>query len=267
MTIKKINYSWILIFTLILCISFVFTANAQVCQEGQHKFKVTLMHKAGEHTPGERVYTCEICGYTYSEEISPTGHVWSEWVVDKEPTQNEAGHRYRYCIKYSHKTHYQEEEIPPLVIKNTENKLPSKTPYAKGSKFKKALERNTSAETALNTGGIADKTVSDNLEEIAKAPKQVTKSNKKTISDKTEAGKAKTPLDSSDNVKGTGISAGRPGLIASLLVGEVNAIDVLSSMALTGMAIWYAFVIEPMYAVLRWIKKKKAEADMRMRKS
>ena len=73
MTIKKINYSWILIFTLILCISFVFTANAQVCQEGQHKFKVTLMHKAGEHTPGERVYTCEICGYTYSEEISPTG--------------------------------------------------------------------------------------------------------------------------------------------------------------------------------------------------
>ena len=50
MIVKKSNYSWILIFAFILCMYAAFEVNAQTCDEGGHKFKVTLVHKASEHT-------------------------------------------------------------------------------------------------------------------------------------------------------------------------------------------------------------------------
>ena len=48
--------------------------------------------------PGLVIYTCTECGDCYSQELAPTGHRWSRWVVATAPTQTQAGSRYRMCL-------------------------------------------------------------------------------------------------------------------------------------------------------------------------
>jgi rubredoxin len=68
------------------------------CAQGQHDFETAIVD-ATDTTDGSITYTCRICGYSYTEPIPATGHQWSDWITDKEPTCGSEGHAYRYCLK------------------------------------------------------------------------------------------------------------------------------------------------------------------------
>lgn len=274
MIVKKSNYSWILIFAFILCMYAAFEVNAQTCDEGGHKFKVTLVHKAGEHTPGERVYTCEICGYSYSEEISPTGHVWSEWVVDKEPTLNLPGHRYRYCIKYSHKAHYQEEEIPPLAdstrkdILTGHKTVKNAKPGIGSGGIKNKSERGLSVPKGKKSANSPPFLIKKDTKTSDKMPpdseeNSVPSSEEYATKEDTDKMLFKDPVLAASDIERNN----PPAFILSTLPGNINIIDVMASITAIGTAFWYVIVLEPLYNALKWIKKKKAQADRRIEKS
>lgn len=46
---------------------------------------------------GATVYTCKLCGYSYSETIPATGHSWGEWILTKAPTAATEGEETRVC--------------------------------------------------------------------------------------------------------------------------------------------------------------------------
>ena len=49
---------------------------------------------------GHRYYACNNCGVIFSEEnIDALGHVPGEWVIDKEPTCSEGGHKHQVCSR------------------------------------------------------------------------------------------------------------------------------------------------------------------------
>ena len=73
-----------------------------------HEYEVSLIKRAEENTQGLRRYTCQICGYSYDEVIPATGHLWSEWICDKEATETEEGHMYRKCTRHEDYTHIEE---------------------------------------------------------------------------------------------------------------------------------------------------------------
>lgn len=67
--------------------------------ECQHKFdagKVTKEPSCMEE--GTCLYTCTICGHSYTESIPTTEHKWGEWKTVKEPTETEMGMQVRACI-------------------------------------------------------------------------------------------------------------------------------------------------------------------------
>lgn len=43
------------------------------------------------------LYTCTICGYSYTENIPTVEHKWGEWITTKEPTETEMGIQIRIC--------------------------------------------------------------------------------------------------------------------------------------------------------------------------
>ena len=110
----------ILIFNCILfafSICFAMKANAvKKCSDGEHQFIVEIKKYAAESENGERLYTCKICDYSYTEPIPATGHIWSEWIIDKEPTCTQDGHRYRICDKVPTDIHKEEEIIPKTGV-------------------------------------------------------------------------------------------------------------------------------------------------------
>ena len=81
-----------------------------------HVHTIKKVSKAPTCTePGvEEHYECTVCHKTYSDEkglndlakpteIPATGHTYT-WVIDKEPTKDEAGAKYQYCVVCHHKT-------------------------------------------------------------------------------------------------------------------------------------------------------------------
>lgn len=231
---------------------------AEVCPEGEHEFVVTLMHKASEEESGERKYICKLCGYTYTEEIEPTGHQWGDWIVDKAPTENEAGHRYRYCRKYTHAAHYQEEAIPPLSdSKNTKKDLPSLAIVEKSRGADRAdnisIERERYVADSRNSNPI----ISDPFFGQSRKIRDADDSKLPSFSEREEKiSYEQGPLSSTNKDNDF------PG---SLLRGKSNGIDLISGVAAAGILLWYILVLAPMCAALRWIKKKKLEAISRMK--
>ena len=61
-----------------------------------HNWKEEVTKEATCTEDGEKVYTCEECGFERTEIIA-AGHVWGEWKTTKEPTCTEAGEQTRYC--------------------------------------------------------------------------------------------------------------------------------------------------------------------------
>ncbi|MDO4788893.1 MAG: hypothetical protein Q4A19_07030 [Johnsonella sp.] len=251
---KKIIHSFAAACILaLLCPAFPIMADQQeICREGEHRFVVTLVHKAQEREPGLRLYTCEICNYSYTEEISPSGHEWSEWIIDRVPTEKEAGHRYRYCKKYSHVTHYQEEEIPPLLLSDGGGELlllPEESDPADKEEQKEesrvqeegAEQKDKRAEEAAFGGldKIQESEISVEEEGPAQGSASALREQKEEETKQSEAEEKKEGM-------------------AFLFAGEPNGIDLASGIAVAGMAWWYSAVLAPMFAVLRWIEKKRA---------
>ena len=81
------------------------------CGTGKHDYAAATKQPT-EEEDGEMIYTCKICGFSYSRILPATGHVWGEWILDKQPTCTETGHKYRTCIRHSNDPHTEEESIP-----------------------------------------------------------------------------------------------------------------------------------------------------------
>lgn len=248
---KKLIYSFaaICLFFLAYPVSTGLAAQRAICPEGEHRFVVTLVHKANEREPGERLYTCEICGYSYSEEISPSGHEWSEWIVDKVPTEREAGHRYRYCKKYSHATHYQEEEIPPLSGSDEgaeTQSLPGQTLPSQEETRKESEEAPETRDPARSEEAAVQARAQGGADEIP-ALEESPPQERAPAPEVQKEGEGKGSVEGEEKKER-----------ASLFSGKPNGIDLVSGIALAGMLWWYGAVLAPMFAVLRWIERKKA---------
>ena len=72
-------------------------------------------------------YKCNDCGKMFSDEkctneitkdetiIPATGHNYGEWIVDKEPTEKEEGHRHKECLNCGHRVDETMPKIPPFT--------------------------------------------------------------------------------------------------------------------------------------------------------
>ena len=89
------------------------------CNADKHDYSITTVEPT-EDTDGERIYTCNICGFSFSRILPATGHSWGEWVTDKQPTCTTPGHQYRICTKHQNDPHIEEQEIPELGHKYTQ---------------------------------------------------------------------------------------------------------------------------------------------------
>ncbi|MCL2122512.1 MAG: hypothetical protein FWH34_00330, partial [Desulfovibrionaceae bacterium] len=69
------------------------------CAEGRHDYEITTKEPT-ETEDGQTTYCCRICGFTFSRMLPATGHDWSGWAVDLEPTCTRAGRRYRVCTRH-----------------------------------------------------------------------------------------------------------------------------------------------------------------------
>lgn len=66
--------------------------------ECQHKFDAGKVTKEPSCTEeGSCLYTCIICGYSYTENIPTVEHKWGEWKTVKDPTETEMGMQIRTC--------------------------------------------------------------------------------------------------------------------------------------------------------------------------
>lgn len=83
------------------------------CGTGKHDYAITTKAPT-ENQDGGTIYTCKICGLSYSRVLPATGHTWGEWKTDKQPACTEPGHKYRICIRHSNDPHSGEETIPAL---------------------------------------------------------------------------------------------------------------------------------------------------------
>jgi len=88
------------------------TALADDCATAGHSFAVTGRVAATQEQDGSVTYRCGACGYEYTEILPATGHRWSAWTTDKEPTCAAPGSRRRTCSL--HAAHDQTETMPAL---------------------------------------------------------------------------------------------------------------------------------------------------------
>lgn len=88
------------------------------CKENKHNFIISNEIPATEDSNGQINYECAICGISYIVNTYATGHKWSDWKIEKEPTCTKSGSKIRTCnIGF---THYETEEIPPAKHKYVE---------------------------------------------------------------------------------------------------------------------------------------------------
>lgn len=81
------------------CNTFSFKASNKVSftvKEGQHSYKAETT-PASCTEAGKNVYTCSVCGDTYTEEIPPAGHKWDDGVVTTEATSTTNGVKTYTC--------------------------------------------------------------------------------------------------------------------------------------------------------------------------
>lgn len=100
-----------LMLSIFICSTLTVYSEKFDCKAGKHDYAVTVK-KATKNKEGEKVYTCRICGYTFTRILPATGHIWSKWITDKQPTCTGSGHKYRICTKYPSDPHKEEEIIP-----------------------------------------------------------------------------------------------------------------------------------------------------------
>lgn len=113
------------------------TEKQPTCGEDGYKYRVcdripgtthseeVILPKTGKHTfqmteeivsctePGKQTFTCQVCGYSYSEEIPAVGHKYGEWETITAPTEEAPGLSRRVC--QNNPEHIQEKAIPKLA--------------------------------------------------------------------------------------------------------------------------------------------------------
>lgn len=104
-----------LIMAVLLCPLFALPAYASECPAGgNHEYKATIIRQATETEDGLRQYVCVKCGYSFTNTIPATGHLWSDWTVTEAPTCVSEGREYRVCTRYPNNPHYEYRTIPAL---------------------------------------------------------------------------------------------------------------------------------------------------------
>ena len=81
---------------------------------GDHDWQATIERPATEDEDGLWLFTCTKCGETFTKPIPATGHLWSDWIVEIEPTCTSEGREYRVCTRYPDNPHYEYRIIPML---------------------------------------------------------------------------------------------------------------------------------------------------------
>ena len=88
---------------LILLYIFCFPAAAAPvsadCAAGQHRYVRTLHTPPTATADGEIRYVCADCGNHYTDILFATDHLWSDWIIDKNPDCELPGLRHRVCTR------------------------------------------------------------------------------------------------------------------------------------------------------------------------
>ena len=114
----------LIIFSLYIHSSLTVLADTFDCAAGKHDYLIVKTDPA-ENNDGEETYTCRICGFSFIRILPATGHIWSEWVIDKQPTCTQPGHKHRICVKHANDPHRQEETLPASGHSRKETIIPS----------------------------------------------------------------------------------------------------------------------------------------------
>ena len=231
----------------------VYAQDLKVGTHIEHEYEISVVRRATEHTDGERLYKCKICGESHVETIEATGHIWSDWIVDVNPTETTEGHRYRICTKYPEHPHYQEEVIPALSASPKPFAAVKATvPSVKKDAGKLSTDKNsTSSETEDNTQENQE------TEDFGK-DSSIAKSKVSFL----EQGELK---DSKTFMEHPGIKA--PNVVSDAvlpLYAGVNALDVCAGVGAIAISWWYVYVLKPMVAALMWIKRKRSEIEKKL---
>lgn len=223
---------------LLLCTYNVYSVKASdtvVSTHLEHEYDIRLSKRAEEHVDGERVYVCKVCGHTYTEKIEATGHIWSDWMVELEPTVDKEGIRYRVCTKYSDAPHYERESIPKLA------KVPESKAKTEEKSSSEAVKNSKEAivNTAQEVSSMLSEESADIEESIYTAEHIVTDSQ-----------------DKSDSSEDKALAA---NMLTLPWLVELNAIDYASATGMLAVSWWYVAVIKPIVDGLIWVKRKKIE--------
>ena len=112
---KAISISFLIMLILALMTSLsppAFAADDYDCAVGRHKYSVTVRDPTAT-TDGEKISTCDLCGYRYTQILPATDHHWGEWITDKPPTCTAPGERHRTCTATAI-PHRETQSIPAL---------------------------------------------------------------------------------------------------------------------------------------------------------
>ena len=85
---------------------------------GAHNYQGVVTTAATCETDGVKTFTCAVCGDSYTEPVAATGHNWSEWIVTRNPSETREGEAYRYCK--NDPTHIEHKTIDKLPETNEE---------------------------------------------------------------------------------------------------------------------------------------------------
>lgn len=198
----------------------------------ENRYKISIEKRPSEKETGLRKYIDEDTGEVHYEIIEATGHIWSEWKVEKEATVSEEGLMYRVCTKYPDHPHYEYMKIPPL----------------------QAIDKGQE-ETRL---GIGSEMGSTKAEKVVVEDSYVPRDEKTVLEEKDNTENIKQDIESvNNNIEKT------EKVYNSVLL---TVIDV--GLATVGLifVFWFVIILVPMIMALIWINRKKREARDRMRK-
>ena len=81
-------------------------------QRGPHLYEEIARTPATCTQPGSITWECQGCKKTVTETIPATGHIWSNWLITKEPTCTQPGEQSRECR--NDRSHKETQTLPAL---------------------------------------------------------------------------------------------------------------------------------------------------------
>ena len=87
--------------------------------EHEHRYAISYTTHKSCTSGAKKIFTCEYCGYSYTETIPATGHKSSGWIVDKNAAINVKGSKHKECTVC--KTVLETADIPALPMINIQS--------------------------------------------------------------------------------------------------------------------------------------------------